>query len=98
VPTAGGRPDYSWLIAGRFKRKQTRLVLFHPFVIGLPEKPHPMHRVQIFHPGDYDRKQIERARDLIKFAKQVLAESDPSILSHWHMPEPPSESRLDSLE
>jgi hypothetical protein len=62
----------------------------------MPEKPYP--RVRIFHPSDYDRYQIERARELIKFAKKVLAESDPSILLRWHMPEPPSQSRSDSLE
>lgn len=50
------------------------------------------------HPGDYDRKQIERARDLIKFAKQVLTESDPAILLRWQIPKPHSDGRLDSLE
>ena len=49
-----------------------------------------------FYPGDYDRRQIERARDLIKFAKQVLAESDPSILLRWQMPESSSESHPES--
>jgi len=63
----------------------------------MPEKPRPTH-IQIFHPGDYDRKQIERARDLIKFAKQVLAESDPAILLRWQIPKPRSDGRLDSLE
>jgi hypothetical protein len=62
----------------------------------MPEKSRPMHRVQIFYPGDYDRRQIERARDLIKFAKQVLAESDPSILLRWQMPESSSESHPES--
>lgn len=61
----------------------------------MPEKPRLENRVQIFHPSDYDREQIERAREVIKLAKQVLAESDPSILLRWHMPEPPSGSQLD---
>jgi len=56
----------------------------------MSEKPRPMHRVQIFRPSDYDRKQIECARELIKTAKQVLAESDLSILLRWQMPERPS--------
>jgi len=60
----------------------------------MPEKPRPMPRYQIFRPGDYDREQIECARQAIKFAKKVLAESDPSILSGgWYKPEPPSESQ-----
>jgi len=33
-------------------------------------------RIQIFRLGDYDREQIVRAREVIKFAKKVLAESD----------------------
>jgi hypothetical protein len=39
-----------------------------------------MTRVQIFRPCDYDREHVERAREVIEFAKKVLAESDPSIL------------------
>jgi hypothetical protein len=59
----------------------------------MPEKPRLMTRVQIFRPCDYDREQVERAREVIEFAKKVLAESDPSILLGWHKPEPPSESQ-----
>jgi len=57
----------------------------------MPEKPRSTSRLQIFRPRDYDCEQIERAREVIKFAKKVLAESDPSILLGWHKPEPPSE-------
>jgi hypothetical protein len=58
----------------------------------MPEKPRPTPRVQIFHPGDYDREQIARARNLIKLAKKILAESDPStLLGDWYKPEPRSE-------
>ena len=64
----------------------------------MPEKPRPTRRVQIFHAGDHDRRQIEYARNLIKFAKQVLAESDPSILLRWHVPKPPSESQQGNPE
>jgi hypothetical protein len=59
----------------------------------MPEKPRPTSRLQIFRPSDYDRELVERAREVIKLAKQVLAESDPSILLGWHKPEPPSECR-----
>jgi len=60
----------------------------------MPEKPRPIPRYQIFRPGDYDREQIVHTREAIKFAKKVLAESDPSILSGgWYKPEPPSESQ-----
>ena len=59
----------------------------------MSEKPRSIPRIQIFHPGDYDRQQIERAREVIKFAKKVLAESDPSILLGRYKPEPPSESQ-----
>ena len=59
----------------------------------MPEKPRPVSRPQIFRPAAYDRYQVERARELIKFAKKLLAESDPSVLFHWHKPEPPSESQ-----
>jgi hypothetical protein len=54
--------------------------------------------IRIFRPGDYDREQIERARDLIKLAKQVLAESDPSILLRWQIPKSRSDGRSDSRE
>jgi hypothetical protein len=57
----------------------------------MPEKARPMPRVQVFRPRDYDREQIECARQVIKFAKEVLAESDPSILLGWYKPEPPSD-------
>ena len=65
----------------------------------MSEKPRlrPTH-IRIFRPGDYEREQIERARDLIKLAKQVLAESDPSILLRWQIPKPRSDGRSDSRE
>ena len=60
----------------------------------MSEKPHSVPQIRIFHPDDYDRPQIERAREVIEFAKTVLAESDPSILlGRWYKPEPPSESQ-----
>lgn len=46
----------------------------------MPEKPRPAPQVTIFRPRDYDRDEIERAREVIRFAKKVLAESDPAIL------------------
>jgi len=58
----------------------------------MPEKPRPVPKVQIFRPRDYDRDEIERAREVIRFAKKVLAESDPSILVR-HKADPPSESQ-----
>ena len=61
----------------------------------MPEKPRPVSRLQIFRPDAYDRYQVERARELIKFAKKLLAESDPSVLYRWRKPEPPSESQQD---
>ena len=57
----------------------------------MPENPKP--RIQIFRPGAYDRYLVEGARELIEFAKKVLAESDPSVLFRWRKPEPPSESQ-----
>jgi hypothetical protein len=50
----------------------------------MPENPKP--RIQIFRPGAYDRYLVEGARELIEFAKKVLAESDPSVLFRWHKP------------
>jgi hypothetical protein len=47
-------------------------------------------RSAIFRPRDYDREQIERAREVIDFAKQVLAESDPLVLLGRHKADPPS--------
>jgi hypothetical protein len=41
----------------------------------MPEKARPVPQVQIFRPGDYDREEIERGREVIKLAKKVLAES-----------------------
>ncbi len=59
----------------------------------MPEKTRPMPRAQVFRPRDHDREQMERAREVIRFAKKLLAESDPSILlGSWYKPEPPSES------
>ena len=57
------------------------------------KKPRPVPRVQICRPSEYDRELVERAREVVKLAKKVLAESDPSILLGWHRPEPPSESQ-----
>jgi hypothetical protein len=54
----------------------------------MPEKRHAVSRFQIFRPRDY-REELERAREVIKFAKKVLAESDPSILLGRHTPVPP---------
>jgi hypothetical protein len=61
----------------------------------MPANAGPTSRLQLFRPRDYDCEQIERAREAIKFAKKVLAESDPSTLFGWHKPEPTSECRLD---
>lgn len=58
----------------------------------MPEKPRPAPKVQIFRPCDYDRDEIERAREVIRFARKVLAESDPSVLLGRHKAAPPSES------
>ena len=59
----------------------------------MPEKPRLAPKVQIFRPRDFDRDQIERAREVIRFAKKVLAESDPSILLGRRQAAPPSESQ-----
>ena len=48
-------------------------------------------RIQIFRPGDYDREQIVRAREVIKFAKKVLAESDRVIGKKGEAPPEASE-------
>lgn len=59
----------------------------------MPEKSRLTPRIQIFRPSEYDREQIERAREVINFAKQVLAESDPSILlGGYYASQPPSMS------
>jgi hypothetical protein len=59
----------------------------------MPEKTCAVPRAQIFRPRDHDREQLERAREVISFAKKVLAESDPSVLlGGFYKPEPPSES------
>jgi len=57
----------------------------------MPEKSRTAPKVQIFRPCDYDRDEIERAREVIRFAKKVLAESDPSILLERRKVNPPSE-------
>jgi len=44
----------------------------------MPEKPR-LPRAQVYHTGDDDHEQIERAREVVKFARKVLAESDPSF-------------------
>jgi len=59
----------------------------------MPEIPRPTSQIQIFRPRDHDHEQIERAREVIKFAKKVLAESDPAARLGWPKPEPPSEWR-----
>jgi len=56
------------------------------------ENPRPLHGVQIVRPLKQDREQIERAREIINFAKTLLANSDPSVLFRWHKPEPPSDT------
>jgi len=61
----------------------------------MPEKLRPAPKIPIFRPRDYDRYEIERAREVIRFAKKVLAESDPSILLGRRKADPPSASQSD---
>ena len=61
----------------------------------MPEKSRPAPKVPIFRPRDYDRDEIEHAREVIRFAKKVLAESDPSILLGRHKADPSSENQCD---
>lgn len=61
----------------------------------MPEKPCLAPKVQIFRPRDYDRDVIQHTRELIRFAKQVLIESDPAILLGWHKAHPSSENQSD---
>jgi hypothetical protein len=58
----------------------------------MPEKPR-LPRAQVYHTGDYDHEQIERAREVVRFARKVLAESDPSILLRWRTREAPSDGQ-----
>jgi hypothetical protein len=47
----------------------------------MSEKPRrPSLTVPIFRPRDDDHMQLLRAREVIDFAKKILAESDPSVL------------------
>lgn len=64
----------------------------------MPEKPRPAAQVPIFRPRDYDRDQIERAREVIRFAKKILAESDPAILLGPRKTEPASSQSDPSSE
>jgi len=59
----------------------------------MPEKPRPVLQVQIFRPSEHDRELVERAWEVVKLAKKVLADSDPSILLRLHRPDPPSENQ-----
>jgi hypothetical protein len=62
----------------------------------MPEKPRPTTpKFPIFRPRDYDRYEIERAREVIRFAKKVLAESDPSILLARQKADRPSGGQSD---
>jgi len=56
----------------------------------MPDKRSPRLDI-IFRPQDYDREQIERAREVIDFARQVLAESDPTVLLARRKIETPSQ-------
>lgn len=57
--------------------------------------PHRKIRIQISRPGDYDREQVERAREVIELARKVLKESDPSILlGGWYRREPHSKEGI----
>jgi hypothetical protein len=64
----------------------------------MPEKPRPAPQVPIFRPRDYDRDELERARAVIKFAKKVLAESDPSNLLGRYKADPASSQSDPSSE
>jgi hypothetical protein len=45
----------------------------------MPDNSRPaLQKVPIFRPLEHDREQIERAWEVIEFAKKVLAESDVS--------------------
>jgi hypothetical protein len=61
----------------------------------MPEKPRLAPKVLIFQPRDYDRDQIEHARRVIRLARKLLAESDPSILLGRYWVTPPSEGQDD---
>lgn len=52
----------------------------------MPQTPRPPHQVQIFRPSEFDRELIERAREVVQFAKKVLAESDPTVLLKGYRP------------
>jgi len=64
----------------------------------MPETHRLSPRVQIYRPSKYDRDEIERAREVIRFAKKVLAESDPSILLGRHKADPASSQSDPSSE
>lgn len=46
----------------------------------------PILRAQIFRPNEFDRELIERARKVVQFAREVLAESDPTVLLKGYRP------------
>ncbi len=64
----------------------------------MPENPRPVPQVPIYRPRDYDRDEIERAREVIRFAKKVLAESDPAILLGRYEADPASSQSDPSSE
>ena len=64
----------------------------------MPEKLRPAPKIPIFRPRDYDRYEIERAREVIRFEKKVLAESDPAILLGPRKADPASSQSDSSSE
>jgi hypothetical protein len=48
----------------------------------MPDKlQQPAFSLRIFRPSEHDRRQIERTRALIKYTRQILAESDSAFLA-----------------
>ncbi|MBR0706277.1 hypothetical protein [Bradyrhizobium sp. CCBAU 45389] len=58
----------------------------------MPKNPRPVRRFQISRSSEYDRGLVERAREVFKLAKKVLAEFNPSILLR-RSTKPPSEGQ-----
>ena len=52
----------------------------------MPQAPRPTAQMQIYRPSEFDRELIERAREVVQFAKKVLAESDPTVLLKGYRP------------
>ena len=52
----------------------------------MPQTPRPPLQMQIFRPSEFDRELSERAREVVQFAKKVLAESDPTVLLKGYRP------------